>query len=137
MTLQPEDKINLSKARISKAMDFLDDARLNLEKKRLMTSVNRSYYAVLHAVRALLILEGVDPRTHEGVITMLSLRFVKPGLLSTDAIKDFKILLSRRTDVDYGDFESIDLEDAEDSVKKADELIRTIDKLRVKISDDL
>jgi uncharacterized protein (UPF0332 family) len=39
----------------------------------------------LNAARALLILEGVNPETREGVITMLSLRFAKPGLLSGEA----------------------------------------------------
>jgi len=65
--------------------------------------VNRSYYAVLSASRALLILKGVDPATHSGCKTMLSMHFVKPGLLSRDMLEDFKILLAMRTDLDYGD----------------------------------
>ena len=61
----------------------------------------------LNAVSALLILEGVNPETHYGAVTTLSLRFIKTGLLSVDVIKRFKVLLSHRTDVDYGDFESM------------------------------
>jgi len=41
---------------------------------RHRTSVNRAYYAALNAVRAILILEGVNPETHEGAVTLLSLR---------------------------------------------------------------
>jgi len=137
MTLAPEDKKALSDIRITRAYEFLEDARANYNEGRYKTSVNRSYYATLNAVRAILILEGVNPETHEGVITMLSLRFIKPGLLPVDVIKKFKTLLSRRTDVDYGDFETISAADAEDSLRIVQEVIESIDKLRIEMSRDL
>ena len=137
MTLAPEDKKALSDIRITRAYEFLEDARANYNEGRYKTSVNRSYYATLNAVRAILILEGVNPETHEGVITMLSLRFIKPGLLPVDVIKIFKTLLSRRTDVDYGDFETISAADAEDSLRIVQEVIESIDKLRIEMSRDL
>lgn len=130
MTLEREDKKALSGIRMEKAREFLEDARANFKESRHRTAVNRSYYAALNAARALLILEGANPETHDGVVTMLSLRFVKPGLLSTKAIKDFKILLSRRTDVDYGDFEKTDAVDTEDSLKIAEAFIQEVDDVR-------
>jgi uncharacterized protein (UPF0332 family) len=54
---------------------------------------------VAEMVRAILILEGANPETHEGAVTLLSLRFVKTRILPVDIVKKFKILLSRRTDV--------------------------------------
>lgn len=89
---------------MAKARQFLEDARANLAEGRHKTAINRSYYAAFNDARSILILEGANPETHEGVITMLSLRLVKPGLLPVDVVKDFKVLLSRRTDADYGDF---------------------------------
>lgn len=127
MTLDMEGKKALSEIRMAKAKEFLEDARINLQEGRYRTSVNRSYYAAMNAVRALLILEGSNPETHEGIITMLSLKFIKPGLLSVDLVKKFKTLLARRTDVDYGDFDAIDAPDAEDSLKTAEEIIRMIE----------
>jgi uncharacterized protein (UPF0332 family) len=109
--------------------DIVDESA-NFKEGRYKTSINRSYYAALNAARALLILEGANPETHEGAITMLSLRIVKPGLLPTDIIKSFKVLLSRRTDVDYGDFETISTSDAEDSIKITEEMIKKIDSVR-------
>jgi uncharacterized protein (UPF0332 family) len=126
MKLSAEDKKNLCSIRLEKAEEFLQDAAANLEESRLKTAVNRAYYAVLNAARALLILEGVDPETHSGAVTTLSLRFIKTGILPVVIIRNFKILLSRRTDVDYGDFEIIEREDAEDSVKKAGDTIEQI-----------
>ena len=51
---------------------------------------------------------------------MLSLRFVKTGVRPVDVIKRFKLLLSRSTDVDYGDFDTIGAVEAENSLRKWD-----------------
>jgi|MudIll2142460700_1097286.scaffolds.fasta_scaffold188505_3 uncharacterized protein (UPF0332 family) len=133
MTLEQKDKISLSDIRMKKAYEFLQDAKANSEDGRYNTSINRSYYAALYAVRSILILEGANPETHEGVITMLSLRFIKSKLLPVDIIKNFKTLLSRRTDVDYGDFETIDKAESEDSTLLAEEIITTTDHVRKEI----
>lgn len=133
MTLEPQDKKSLSAVRMARAYEFLEDARANLKEARHKTAINRSYYAALSAVRAILILEGTNPETHEGVVTMLSLRFIKPGLLPVDVVKKFKVLLSRRTDVDYGDFDTTGPADAEDSVRITIEIIELIEKAREKL----
>jgi uncharacterized protein (UPF0332 family) len=107
MTIEPKDKKSLSDVRMARAYEFLDDARATFEEGRHKTSINRSYYAVLSAARAILILEGVNPETHDGAATMLGLRFIRPGILPVEIAKNFKVLLSRRTDVDYGDFDTM------------------------------
>jgi uncharacterized protein (UPF0332 family) len=137
MTLGPEDKKTLSEVRIAKAYRLLEDADANCKDGRYETSVNRSYYAALTAVRAILILEGIDTESHKGAITMMSLRFVKPGLLSRDIVKKFELLLSRRTDVDYGDIEVIDSSDAEDSLRISREVLTEIDKARKELFKSL
>lgn len=108
-----------------------------LKKKRLRTSVNRAYYAALNAVRSILILEGANPESHDGAVTLFSLRFVKTGVLPVDVIKKFKVLLSRRTDVDYGDFDTTGVAEAEDSLRHAGEIVQMIDGARRKIIADL
>ena len=133
MTLEEKDKKSLSDVRMAKAREFLEDACANLNEGRHRTAINRSYYAALSAVRSILILEGANPETHEGVVTMLSLRFIKPGLLPVDVVKNFKVLLSRRTDVDYGDFDTIGRTDAEDSIKITGEILEQIEKARKKL----
>lgn len=137
MTLESMDKISLSDMRMSKAYEFLEDARANYQDGRHKTSVNRSYYAALNAVRAILILEGSNPETHEGAVTMLSLRFIRTKMLPLELIKEFKLLLSRRADVDYGDFETIEKADAEDSLMMAGKMIDQIDKARKKLRQEL
>lgn len=137
MTLSSEEKRVLASYRIKKAKEILEDANFNFENEKYATALNRSYYAVLNAARSLLILKGIDPTSHGGVKTMLALHFVRTGLLNSKYIDYFKILLSRRTDVDYGDFEEIDKEKAEDSLKKAQEFLVEADRLINELSIEL
>lgn len=134
MTLEPQDKRSLSDMRMAKALEFLEDARANARENRSRTAVNRSYYAALNAVRAILILDGANPETHEGVVTMLSLRLIKPGILPVEVVKNFKVLLSRRTDVDYGDFDSTGKAEADDSIRITADMISLIESARKKLS---
>jgi uncharacterized protein (UPF0332 family) len=133
VTLDRDDKKNLSDIRMEKAREFLHDAENNLKEGRFRTSINRSYYSVMNGARSLLILEGLNPETHDGITTMLSLHFIKKGLLPVEIIKIYKTLLSRRTDVDYGDFDAIDSSETEDSAKSAAKALEMIDVLRKKM----
>ncbi len=137
MILEITDKKAISDARMEKAQEFLADAKATFKEERYRTSVNRAYYAALNAARSMLILEGVNPESHDGAVTLLSLRFVKTGVLPVDVIKKFKLLLSRRTDVDYGDFDTTGVAEAEDSLKNSEEIVQTIDAARRKIIADL
>ena len=96
MTLSTDDKRVLSDVRFAKAREALDDARANLAEARPNTAANRSYYAALNGVRALLTLDGVNPESHAGAMTTLGLRFIRTKLLPVNVAKDFKTLLTRR-----------------------------------------
>ena len=87
--------------------------------------------------QSLLILDGADPDSHRGTITTLSRRFIKSELLPISVIKNYKLLRSRRTDADYGDFETIDRIEAEDSVAKAEEILDQINELRLRLIAEL
>ena len=49
----------------------------------LEDALSRSYYAVLHAARALLLAEGVEATSHEGVKRMFGLAFVQSGKMDS------------------------------------------------------
>jgi uncharacterized protein (UPF0332 family) len=135
--LEIRDKKVISDTRMEKAREFVADARATYDEKRYRTSVNRAYYAALNAARSIVILEGANPETYDGAATLLSLRFVKTGVLPVDVIKKFKVLLSRRTDVDYGDFDTTGNAEAEDSLQNSEEIVQMIDSARRRIIADL
>ena len=88
--------------------------------------MNCSYYAALSGIRALLILDGVNPESHGGAVTTLGLRFIRTKLLPVSVTK-FQDADGEAHDVDYGDFESISPAEAEDCVQRAEVLLRKID----------
>lgn len=119
MTLDLEEKKSLSKYRLEKAKRLLEDARLLLEKERFESSINRSYYAALTAAKGLLILFGIDPKTHEGVKTMVGKKLIMDGYMSNEYGKWFRGLFFEREDADYADFIVVDKSDAQEAYKNA------------------
>ena len=54
-------------------------------------------------------------------------------LIISEPARVQKTLLSRCTDVDYGDFETLEKNDAEDSCNKAKSIINQIDTVRTRL----
>jgi len=79
-------------------------------------SVSRASYAVFHATQALLLPEGQRPDTHKGLITLLSLLFVKTDRFKRELLKNLSNLKDERESGDYEIFSYIDKETAESAI---------------------
>jgi len=55
------DKVN---AAFQKLEEALESAKSNLENGHFSLSINRSYYAVFYAAKALLLKKGKNPKTY-------------------------------------------------------------------------
>ena len=44
-------------------------------------AANRSYYAIFHAMRAVLALDGIDMKRHSGVMSEFRRLYIKTGIL--------------------------------------------------------
>ena len=64
--------IQLSQYRFSRAKEVLRDAETLLNQDSFSSSVNRSYYAIFHALRAVTALDGFDSSKHSGVIAYIN-----------------------------------------------------------------
>jgi uncharacterized protein (UPF0332 family) len=135
--LTVEERIALSELRVERAKEMLDDAKKAYEAGMYKTSINRSYYAVLHATRSLLILKGIDPVTHDGAIKLMSLEFVKPGIIQKEMLKILKRLLSLRTDVDYGDMVTVEKEESLEALKDAERFLNEILSIKERYMQEL
>lgn len=67
----------------------------------LADAVSRLYYSALYHVKALLLTEGLEPKSHEGALRLFSLHFVKAGVLGSDASHMFARLMKYREEADY------------------------------------
>ena len=54
----PEQAIEISKVRFDHAKECLRDAKLLLAGESYRSAANRAYYAIFHAMRAVLALDG-------------------------------------------------------------------------------
>ncbi|MCX7914517.1 MAG: HEPN domain-containing protein [Thermodesulfovibrionales bacterium] len=133
MTLTIKQKLELSQIRVNRAEEALKEAEYNLKGKMFRTTVNRSYYAVLYAARALLILKGIDPIKHEGVKTMLALEFEKKAIIPKGSVLKIKKIMNQRLTSDYDDPIQVDKNYAEETLSLAKELIEVLKEARQKI----
>lgn len=65
---------------MERAKEMLSAAEGNLEIGQYKTSLNRSYYAIFHAMRAMNILKGFDSSKHSGVIAYFNKEYRKQRL---------------------------------------------------------
>ena len=64
--------IDLSKYRLDRAKEDLETAADNLSSGKYRASVNRSYYAIFHALRAITALQNFDSGKHSGIIAFFN-----------------------------------------------------------------
>ena len=98
----PEQAIEISKVRMDHAKACLQDAKLSGESYR--SAANRAYYAIFHAMRAVLALDGVDMKHHSEIISEFRKRYIKTGVMDASLSGLISELSDVREGSDYNDF---------------------------------
>lgn len=109
----------LAKYRMERAKEMLEAAEGNLNIRQYKTSINRSYYAVFHAMRALNILKGFDSSKHSGVIAFFNREYLKTEILDKALFVIIKNSSFLREKLDYDDFFIASKKEAETQVSEA------------------
>ena len=96
--------VALSKYRLSTAKENLETAKNNCAAGDYKSSINRSYYAIFHALRAVTAMDRFDSRKHSGIISFFNRTYVKERIFpgNTSALIDSAFRL--REKADYTDF---------------------------------
>ena len=66
--------------------------------------INRSYYAVFYAIRAVLALESIDFKRHKDVVAYFNKEFVAKGKFPGEMGRRLVRLKMKREESDYSDF---------------------------------
>ncbi|MGA7722088.1 MAG: HEPN domain-containing protein [Ignavibacteriaceae bacterium] len=114
-----ENKITLANYRILQSKEKIESAELLLEKGLLGTSLSNSYYSIFHSTRVLFALEGIDSKSHKGVIHLFNIHFIKTGLLPKNLNSILSSALEMRFDSDYEDFYVVSKEETEEQLNNA------------------
>ncbi|MBQ8210123.1 MAG: HEPN domain-containing protein [Clostridia bacterium] len=126
--MQYEDKVSLSKVRLETAKNCLGDSQILLNSGSFKASANRSYYAVFHAMRAVLVFDEFDSKKHSGIISEFRKRYIKTGILSAEISKIIDIQFSVRTHSDYDDFYVISKSESVNQLLEAEKMVKEIEK---------
>ena len=122
-----ENRLALAQVRLNNARECLADAETTLSIGAYKNAANRSYYAIFHAIRAVLAIDAFDSRRHSGIIAEFRHKYIKPGVFPSeysDIIGDaFKI----RNNSDYDDFYIVPKEDVVRQVDNAKTFIAAVE----------
>ena len=121
------EKETLSELRIKQAKQCLVSADALLQINDERGAVNRAYYAVFHAIRSVLILEGKDFAKHAGVISYFRKEYVKTGVFSADISDTITDLFNSRSSSDYDDHFDFTKDEVIDLLKEAAVFVAVIE----------
>jgi uncharacterized protein (UPF0332 family) len=124
--MSPE-QLDISKYRFECAKDDLDACRIALEHNKFKNSINRAYYSIFHAIRAINALEGFDSKRHSGVIAYFNQHFIKTGIFEVSYTKIIENAFRIRNNTDYEDFYIVSIDDAKEQFQNAKVFVSAVE----------
>lgn len=98
---------------------------------------NRLYYAVFHAVNALLLLDGIKTGTHKGTSIQFGKSYVLTGQFSRQDGILYSQLQTMREKADYQNIFTLEETEGRELIESAEELrMRIYDRIKRHISKD-
>jgi uncharacterized protein (UPF0332 family) len=86
---------------VDRASEALRAAHLLFENGFVRDAISKIYYSLLYSIRAVLLTDGLEPKSHEGALRLFGLHFVKPGAFESKDSHIFSKLMKLREEADY------------------------------------
>ena len=115
--------------RLERARKTYSDANLLAKNKSWNSCINRLYYSCFYLTSAILLKNGFEAKSHNGVRTIFFREFVKTGKVDKDFGRLYSDLFDWRNKGDYSDFFDFSEEDALPLLEKTGEFIDTVEEL--------
>ncbi len=117
----------LAKYRLQVAKEDLQTAIDNEKMQHLRAANNRAYYAIYHAVTAVLALEGVAFKKHKDTIGYFNKMYVREEIFSRALGHRIAIAEEVRHNSDYDEFYIVSKEETLKQIETAKELISEVE----------
>lgn len=101
MSLSEEERSSLVSLYWEKAELTLKEMEVSVNAQLWSMAANRMYYALFHAITALLVKDGHPVHSHLGVKIALGKYYVQTGVLTSDQGRLFSRLATLREKADY------------------------------------
>lgn len=118
----------LSKYRLEQAKENLEEAKALFNISKYKGANNRAYYAIFHAIKAILALEQTDFKKHSSVIAYFNKNYVSTQIFSRDLGRGVNEARFYREKSDYVDFYIVTKEESEKQLKTAELMIEQAEK---------
>lgn len=129
MSLTGEDRNILVGLQIEKAQAMLLQMQVGIEHRMWDMVANRVYYAVFHAVSALLINSEIEVGSHKGAAIRFQKHFVKTGIFSPQEAHMYSRLQQLREEGDYNCYIQTSEEEIMAYIEPAREFIAKIESM--------
>lgn len=123
-----ERRRDLCQYRVEQAKESLGASKIMLKNHMIKDSINRSYYAVFYALKAILAIEEKDFKRHKDVVAYFNKMYVATGKFSRELGRMIAKLQQLREKSDYDDFFIVSIEKAEQQVVSAEKVIMEVEK---------
>ena len=114
--------------RLERAKEDLEDAEIAYKNNRFLNANNRAYYAIFHAIRAVLALEKVDFKKHKDVLAYFNQYYIKPRTFPKQMSKKIAQAKVVREDSDYDDEFIPSAEVTQTQIETAKQLIQLVEE---------
>lgn len=118
---------SFAKYRLQRAKEDLVDAEISYKNSRYLNANNRAYYAIFHAIRAVLALERVDFKKHKDVLAYFNQYYIKTEKFPKIMSKKIAQAKNVREDSDYDDEYIPTDEETKTQIETARELIKLVE----------
>ncbi len=123
-----ENRKALSEYRLERAEECLKSAEALKSIEDYTTVANRAYYAMFHAMRAIMALDGEDRKKHSGVVAYFQENYIKSGIFDKEFSYAIKNAFTVRQESDYEDFYVVSKSDAVEQLDNAIKFVAAVDK---------
>ena len=117
-----------AKYRMERAREDLDAAHLLFDAGNYRIANNRAYYAIFHAMRAVLVFDNFDSSKHSGVIAEFRRRYIKEGIFPTEISKMIGSAFTIRNASDYDDMFIASKNDTKEQIDNAQYVYKAIEE---------
>ena len=122
----PDRQKELSDYRLQQAEESLKVAKTCMSDEFYKDSINRSYYSVFYAIKAVLALGTVDFKRHKDVVAHFNKEYVATEKFPRELGRKIGSLKQIREESDYDDFYIASKEEAEDQIKTAELVLQSV-----------
>lgn len=122
------DEFELARYRLGVAKEDLETALDNQRSNHLRAANNRAYYAIYHAITAVLALRQIAFKMHKDTVAYFNKEYIRTEIFPKEMGHRISRAEEIRHDSDYDEFYIASKDETEKQIACAAELIRMVEK---------